>query len=97
MEQTNTMLKQFWLLTVKRWPHLMHQCAVILAIDCLTNWYGLVKYKSLLAEEYKMHDFQSTVTAVQFSSSLILGHAIQYSVVSIEGQLNVSMTCQLLK
>jgi hypothetical protein len=92
------MLKQFWLLTVKNWPHLiLQECTVILAIDCLTNWYGLVKHKSLLAEEYKMHDFQSTMTAVQFSSSVTFDHAIQYSVVSVEGQMNVSMTCQLLK
>jgi hypothetical protein len=35
--------------------------------------------------------------AVQFSSSVTLGRAIQHSVISAEGQMNASMTHQPLK
>jgi len=39
LEQNDTILKQFWLFVVNSWPHFMLQdCAVILAIDCSTNW-----------------------------------------------------------
>jgi hypothetical protein len=44
-----------------------------------------------------MHDFQSTLTTVQFSSLVMFGHTIQHSVVSAEGPLNASMIHQLLK
>jgi hypothetical protein len=36
----------------------------MLTIAHLTNWYGLVKHKSLLAEEHKVRDFQSTMTVL---------------------------------
>jgi len=58
LEQNDTMLKQFWLFTVRSQPHLILQkCAVILAIDCHTNWHGMVKYKFILAEERDQHNF----------------------------------------
>ena len=39
LEQNDTIVKQFWLFVVNSWPHFMLQdCAVILAIDCSTNW-----------------------------------------------------------
>jgi hypothetical protein len=60
LEQNDTMLKQVWLFIVNSWPHFMLQdCAVTLAIDCSTNWHGMVKHKYILTEEHDMHDFQS--------------------------------------
>jgi hypothetical protein len=60
LEKTDTMPKQFWLFMVNSQSHFMLQdCAVILAIDCHTNWHGMVKHKCILAEELEMRDFQS--------------------------------------
>jgi len=67
LQQNDTMLKQFWLFMVNSRPQFMLQdCAVILAIDCSTNWHGIVKHTCILAEEHDMHDFQS----------ILLRHAI---------------------
>ena len=64
LEQNDTMLKQFRLLTVKRPPHfILQECAVILANNSPTNWYRMVMYKSISAKEHDVHDFQSTLTA----------------------------------
>jgi len=50
---------------VKIWPHLiLQECAVILAIDSCTNWHTVVNYKSILAEEHDVHDFQNTLTVL---------------------------------
>jgi len=47
--ENETMLKQFLLFMTKSWPqHILQGCAVIMAIDCRTNWYGMVKHKSIL-------------------------------------------------
>jgi hypothetical protein len=54
------MLRQFWLFMAKSHPHLtLQECAVILAIDCCTNWHGMVIHKSASAEELEVHDYQS--------------------------------------
>jgi len=48
-EENETTLKQFSLFMTKSWPqHILQGCAVILAIDRNTNWYGMVKRKSIL-------------------------------------------------
>jgi hypothetical protein len=98
LKQTDTVLKLFWSFTVNSWPHLiLQECAVILAIDHFTNWQGIVKHKSILAQEHDMHDFQCTMTAqYNFFSLVTFGHTTQHSVISAEGQMNASMTHQLL-
>jgi len=64
LEQYDTMFKQFSLFKANSWPHLIQQqCTVLLANDCHTNWHGVIKPESILAEEQDMHDFQSTLTA----------------------------------
>ena len=64
LKQTDTILKLFWLFTVNSWPHLtLQECTVILAIDYSANWQGMVKHKSILAQERDMHD-----STVQFFS-----------------------------
>ena len=63
LEQNYTMLRQFWLFMVKRWPHhILQECALLLAIDCCTNWHRMVMHKSTSAEEHEVHDFQSILT-----------------------------------
>jgi len=63
LAQNDTMFKQFWLFMVKSQPHLILQkCAVILAIDCHTNWHRMIKYKSILAEECDQHNFQNQMS-----------------------------------
>jgi hypothetical protein len=58
----------------------------------------MVKQKPISAEGHDMLDFQERPDcAVQFSSLVTLGRTIQHSVVSAEGQMNVSMTRQPLK
>jgi hypothetical protein len=62
LEQNDTMLRQFWLFMANSGPHLtLQECTVILAIDHGTNWHRMVKRMSILAEEYDVHDFQSTL------------------------------------
>jgi len=42
----------------------LQDCAVILAIEGFTNWHGMVKYNSTLAQEHDIHDLQSTLTGL---------------------------------
>lgn len=64
LEQYDTMFKQFSLIKAHSWPHLIQQeCTVILANAYHTNWHGMIKHESILAEEQDMHGFQSTLTA----------------------------------
>ena len=98
VKQNDTMLKQLWLCTVKNQTHLiLQECTVILAIDHCTNWHWMVKHKSVSAEEHDMHDSQSTLLCCAIFFLVMFGHAIQHSVFSAEGQMNASMTHQLLK
>jgi len=63
LEQSDTMLKEFWLFMVNSWSHfILQECAVILVIDHHTHSHRMVTQKSILAEEHDMHDFQSTWT-----------------------------------
>jgi hypothetical protein len=68
---------------------MLQDCAVILTIDCSTNWHGIVKHKCILAEKHDMHDFQSILLhhAIFFLSTL--GNAFQHSVVLADGQMNI--------
>ena len=85
-------------LLVNYWPHcILQQCAAMLAIDHHTNWHGVAKHKSMLAEEPDVHEFQSTPTTVQCSSLVTFGCIIHHSVISAEDQMNESMTLQPLK
>jgi hypothetical protein len=62
LEQNETTLRQFWLIMANSWPHLtLQKCTVILAIDRGTNWHRMVKHMCFLAEEYDVHNFQSTL------------------------------------
>ena len=63
LEQNDTIIKQFWLFMVKSQPHLILQkCAVIVAIDCHTNWHRMVKHKPILAEECDQYNFQNQMS-----------------------------------
>jgi len=98
LKQTVTILKPFWLFAVNSWPHLiLQERTVVLAIDHSANWQGMVKHKSILAQEHDMHD--CTVhhdCTVQFFSLVTFGHTSQHSVISAEGQMNATMTHQPL-
>jgi len=65
LEQNDTMLKQFWFFKAKSRPHLIPQeCTLkVVAVYC-TNWYGMVKHKSISNEEHDVHDFHSTLTVL---------------------------------
>jgi hypothetical protein len=59
------MCQKFWLFTANSQSQLiLHECALIMATDCRSNWHGMVKNKSILAEEHDRRDFQSTLTAL---------------------------------
>jgi hypothetical protein len=45
---------------------LFQECAVTLITHHRINWHGIFKQKSIAAEKYEVHDFQSNVT-MQFS------------------------------
>ena len=80
LEQNDTMLKQFWLFTLKSQPHLILQkCAVILATDYHTNWHGMIKYKSIMAEEHDQHNFQYQLSVpCNFFLSKIWSHHSEF-------------------
>ena len=53
LEQSVTVRKQFWLFTVKSQPHLiLQECAAMLAFE----GHGMVKHKSISAEEHCVRD-----------------------------------------
>jgi hypothetical protein len=86
LEKRDTILQEFCLFTANSQTYIMLQeCAVILAIDCCTNWQGMVKHRSIS---------EHPDCAMQFSSLVMLGRTIQHPVVSDEGQMNASMTHQ---
>ena len=59
LEQSVTMLKQFWLFMVKSQPHLiLQECSALLAFD----GHGMFKHRSISAEEHYTRDLQSTWT-----------------------------------
>ena len=62
LKQYDTMFKQFSLLWQTAGLSCPTRVCSILAIDCHTNWHGMVKHESISAEEHDMHDFQSTLT-----------------------------------
>lgn len=94
----DTMVQQFWLFAVNCWPHLiLQECAAILAIDHHINWHGMVKPKYISAEECDVHDFQSTLTALCIVLPWWHLGAPFNIVISTEGRMNESMTCQPLK
>jgi hypothetical protein len=62
-------------------PYLfLQECTVPLAIDRLTNSYGMAKHKSIPAEELDVHVFQITLTAqVNFLPAWRLGKPVSVS------------------
>jgi hypothetical protein len=71
---------------------------IILTIDCLTYWHGLVKSKSISAEVYDVHDFESTLTAsCNFLPRWRLGMPLIILCFQLKIQMNASMTLQTLK
>jgi hypothetical protein len=98
MEQNDTMLRQLWLFMVKSRPHLiLQECTLILAIECCTNWHGMVMHKSTAAEEQKCMTFRAFGLKHAISFLVPFGCAIQHSFIVAEGQMNVSMTRQPIK
>lgn len=69
----------------------------MLASDCPTNGHGMVKHKSVSAEEHDVRNLQNTRTALCSFFLRDVGHIIQHFVVLAESQINASMTHRPLK
>jgi len=89
LEQNDAMLKQFWLLTVKSWPHFILQDHTLIPIGM--GWSNPSPFwlKNMTCMTVRAPDY-----ATPFSCCVMYGHAIQHSLISAEGQMNASMTHQ---
>ena len=81
-----TILQQFRLFTANSWTYLILQrCTVILATDHCSNCQEMVKHRSIS---------EHPNCAMQLSSLVMLGHAIQHPVILGEGQMNACIPHQ---